>query len=143
MISAELRLLFPEPDALKDVRAAQADVLATYKAAVDARGANGTLRAYDTSQANLAAKVAAYRGAQATRSAPRVEKSSGAAKFMQRNWRSIAIGVGVVALVSLVALAVIFGVPAPVAGLAASIWQGAGSIANAGWKALSSLFIKV
>jgi hypothetical protein len=136
-------LLFPEPDALKDVRAAQADVLATYKAAVGARGANGTMDAYDAARANLAAKVAAYPEAQAARSAPRLEKSLGAAKFMQRNWRSIAIGVGVVAVVSLVALAVIFGVPAPVAGLAASIWQGAGSIASEGWKALSSLFIKV
>ena len=72
-------------------------------------------------------------------SAPTAKKGSGAAKFMQRNWRSIAIGVGVVAVVSLVALAVIFGVPAPVAGLTASIWQGAGSIASEGWETFSWL----
>jgi hypothetical protein len=58
---------------------------------------------------------------------------------LQRNWRWIAIGVGVVAVVSLVALAVIFGVPAPIAGLAASIWQGAGSIASEGWETFSWL----
>ena len=70
-------------------------------------------------------------------------ESWGGVEFMRRNWRWIAVGVGVVAVVTLVALALIFGVPAPIAGLATNIAEGARNVATEGWRRLVQLLSKV